>query len=212
MISQAIKIRDITKKELSSAVSKSSSFSQVLKEIGINHRSGNNLYVLKEKMKEFNLSVARFGPYETIYKNQDRLKEAVRKNISLSGVLKDLGLRAAGGNYESIKKWISKLDLDTSHFKGKSHGTSGAKIKKPLKEILVKNSYYQSSNLKKRLIQEGIFKNVCIKCSQTSKWNGELLVMHLDHINGVHSDNRLENLRILCPNCHSQTETYCRRN
>ena len=81
----------------------------------------------------------------------------------------------------------------------------------PLKDILVENSTYQSSKLKKRLIEEGIKKEHCEICGQGNTWNDKLLVLQLDHINGIHTDNRLENLRIVCPNCHTQTDTFCTR-
>jgi len=83
---------------------------------------------------------------------------------------------------------------------------------KKLDDILVENSsYYTSNNLKKKLIKYGILENLCFECG-INEWNGKELVCHLDHINGISNDNRLENLRILCPNCHSQTITYANKN
>lgn len=81
----------------------------------------------------------------------------------------------------------------------------------PLTEILVENSTYQSAKLKKRLVDEGIKQDRCEICGQGNTWNGKSLVLQLDHINGVHTDNRLENLQIVCPNCHTQTDTFCTR-
>ncbi|MBV9864030.1 MAG: HNH endonuclease [Abitibacteriaceae bacterium] len=84
--------------------------------------------------------------------------------------------------------------------------------KAPLELILVENSEYVSTNhLKRRLIREGLLENRCAIC-QYQEWLGKPLTLHLDHVNGISKDNRLENLRLLCPNCHSQTETYCGRN
>ena len=80
-----------------------------------------------------------------------------------------------------------------------------------LDEILVQNSSYTSSyHLKRRLLRESVIENCCAVCGLT-EWRGQALSLHLDHINGDDRDNRLENLRLLCPNCHSQTETYCAR-
>src|SRR5690348_14084440 len=104
-MSQGEILRQISKKELSIAVKKSHSYSEVLQHLEVSHRSGNNLNLLKEKIKEYGLSVDNFGPYETIYKNQDKLREAVKNNVSIAAVIETMGFKAAGGNYASIKKW-----------------------------------------------------------------------------------------------------------
>jgi hypothetical protein len=79
----------------------------------------------------------------------------------------------------------------------------------PLELILVENSTYTgSAHLKKRLIAEGILENRC-QCCGISEWLGQPLSLHLHHVSGNNHDNRLSNLRLLCPNCHSQTDTYC---
>ena len=82
----------------------------------------------------------------------------------------------------------------------------------PLKEILEGlHPYYQTFKLKNRLLIEGIKHNVCEEC-RVSEWNGKKLMCELDHINGISNDHRLQNLRILCPNCHSQTDTFRAKN
>jgi hypothetical protein len=81
-----------------------------------------------------------------------------------------------------------------------------------MKEILVENSNYtNTNNLRKRLIREGYFKYECCNC-KLSEWMGEPMRLELEHINGINTDNRIENLKILCPNCHSLTDTYCGKN
>lgn len=77
-------------------------------------------------------------------------------------------------------------------------------------EILTINSRCTRHNLKNRLLSEGLLKNECSECSLSEKWNGKEIKMVLDHINGVNNDNRIENLRMLCPNCNSQQSTFCR--
>jgi len=92
-------------------------------------------------------------------------------------------------------------------------GTRYRKIKKsaPLSEILIENSnYINTNNLKKRLLKENILEYKCNICNIT-EWINKPLTLHLDHKNGNNMDNRIENLRLLCPNCHSQTETYCNK-
>ena len=130
-------------------------------------------------------------------------------------MLIDFGLNPDNGNNNRwIKTKISKLGLDISHFLGKGHlkgKTHNWKHKIPLTELLVDNSDYLTSRLSKRLVKEGIFLYNCFIC-KINNWMGSKLTLHLDHINGVNTDNRIENLRLLCPNCHSQTITYCSKN
>lgn len=82
----------------------------------------------------------------------------------------------------------------------------------PYEDVLVENSSYKRTNLKKRLLKDGILKNECVICGLQELWQDKHLNMILDHINGVYNDNRLENLRLLCPNCNSQTDTFSGRN
>ena len=78
---------------------------------------------------------------------------------------------------------------------------------------MVENSTYQNTTkLKERIIREGIIPYECALCGNKGEWNGKKLVLQLDHINGKHFDHRKENLRFLCPNCHSQTETFSGKN
>ena len=145
----------------------------------------------------------------------EHLKDAVKKSASKAGVLKELGLKVAGGNYKTIDGLIKKYSLDTSHWTGQGHlkgkANKWAKIKFKVEELLTDNNTFQTFKLKQRLLKDGVIENKCYECGLTS-WNNKSLNMHLDHINGKSDDHRLENLRMLCPNCHSQTETYCARN
>ena len=149
------------------------------------------------------------------YTDTDIIK-AVKNNLSIAGVLRDLGLKGKGGNYTTISRACKRLGLDTSHFtgqghlKGKKHSWS---TKIPLEDILVKDSTYNNnSNLKKQLFEKDLLENRCQLCGLESEWKGKPIVLRLDHINGVNNDNRLENLRMLCPNCDSQTDTFAGRN
>ena len=90
-------------------------------------------------------------------------------------------------------------------------GVKKSKRTKELDELLVIGSS-PSSAFKSRLIKSGLLKEKCYLCGIGPEWKGAWLSLHLDHINGQRNDNRIENLRILCPNCHSQTTTYCAKN
>ena len=140
-----------------------------------------------------------------------QLEKAVRESFSYRQVLTKLNLREAGGNYVQVKKYILEAGLDVSHFKGRgwNAGLTGiGKPKIPLKDVLVKGSYFQSYKLKKRLFVSGLKPKHCEQCGWAHYTEDGYLPLELDHINGDHHDNRLENLRVLCPNCHSLTPTH----
>lgn len=146
----------------------------------------------------------------------DDIKNAVASSRSYAQVLAKIGLKPAGGNYKVLQTRLKTLSVSTDHFRGCGWNCGkdfkSPKKSTPLEKILVKNSSYtQTYKLKRRLFDAGLKKNVCELCG-ISEWQHKPLAMHLDHINGENSDNRLENLRILCPNCHAQTPTYCGRN
>jgi hypothetical protein len=126
-----------------------------------------------------------------------------------------MGLKPAGGNYKLCQNLIKINDIDISHFTGQGHLRGkhhSYKTLIPLEEILVENSTYTCNHsLKIRLFKAGLIEDKCKICGIT-EWRGEKLSLHLDHENGKNDDHRLENLRLLCPNCHSLTKTYCGKN
>jgi len=144
-----------------------------------------------------------------------QLRSAVRTSTSYRQVLDKLGLRRAGGNYAQVKKYINEHALSTSHFKGHAWN-KGMEMEYrpriPLKDILTKKSSYQTYKLKNRLIRAGIKTARCEECGWAKKSKDGRLPLELDHINGDSNDNRLNNLRILCPNCHSLKPTHRGKN
>lgn len=143
--------------------------------------------------------------------NSDQLKVAVRNSFSYRQVLKKLNLRPAGGNYDQIKKYIKELFLDIHHFKGQGWnlGLNGiGKPRIPLSEILVKGSFFQSYKLKKRLFAKNLKPKHCELCGWAIVTEDGYLPLELDHVNGDRSDNRIENLRVVCPNCHSLSKYH----
>ena len=146
---------------------------------------------------------------------KDDLIKAVKKSKSNRQVLFHLKLVEAGGNYEQIKKYLKLYNIDTSHFTGQSwnKGLKGRYLPIVLmKDVLKINSDYQSYKLKIRLFIEKIKQPKCEECGWAKKSEDGRIPVELDHINGDRYDNRIENLRILCPNCHSLKLTHRGRN
>ena len=145
------------------------------------------------------------------YTEQD-VANAVAASFSYAEVLRKLGVRPAGGNYDTIKRLVRNLELDTTHFTGRGHrrGRSYGP-RRPLKELLCAGSTVQSYKLKRRLLDEGVFKRVCMACNR-SRWEEAPIPLELHHRDGDRHNNELDNLEILCPNCHALTDTYRGKN
>lgn len=142
---------------------------------------------------------------------EDQLRIAVKNSRSIRQVIQSLNLKPAGGNYTQLYKYINELNLNTTHFKGRgwNKGLKGFSFPKfTLKEILVVNSNFQSYKLKNRLFVSNIKSPKCEECGWAKRSKDGRIPLELDHINGDSRDNRLENLRILCPNCHSLKPTH----
>ena len=145
---------------------------------------------------------------------EEQFIEAVSQSYSYSEVCRRIGISPKGGNLKTIKRKIKELNLDKSHFtgsrwnKGKTADTNSSIYKKDISEILTENSNRTSSYIRQRLIKEGIKESKC-ECCGRSEWLGIPIPLELHHINEVHTDNRLENLLILCPNCHAMTDSHC---
>jgi len=135
----------------------------------------------------------------------------INNSITIKEVILKLGLNYVSSHYKTINARIKEEGIDISHFNPTANRKPSIE-KTPLNNILVENSTYSRHLLKPRLIEEGLLEEICESCGIGSEWNGEPLSLQLDHINGVNDDNRFDNLRFLCPNCHSQTETFGARN
>lgn len=147
---------------------------------------------------------------------EDELRAAVAVSESYAAALRRLGMRPAGGNFGTIRRWTDAWSIPTDHF-----DPSAARLRtlarvrggpRPLAEVLVRDSTYSRGTLKQRLYDEGLKARSCELCGQGEQWRGRKMALILDHINGVATDNRLENLRIVCPNCAATLDTHCGRN
>lgn len=149
-----------------------------------------------------------------IYKLSDeQFVELLKKSSTISEVLFKLGYTTKGNSwgYSQIKRRMTDLNLDYSIFKGKSYLANKKPDKISEQDILRENCKHQRTVLRRYIIKNNLIPYKCAICGCT-EWQGKTLSLEIDHINGINNDNRLENLRFLCPNCHSQTSTYGSRN
>ncbi len=146
----------------------------------------------------------------------DEFRQAVAESLSVAQVLGRIGLVPAGGNYKTVHTRIAKPGIDTSHFTGAAWN-QGARYrsfgrKAQLVEILVENSSYNFTHgLKKRLLQEKLKVWRCEGCG-LAEWQQQPISLELHHQNDINNDHRLENLQLLCPNCHALTDNYRGKN
>ena len=153
-------------------------------------------------------------PKSKVYNLSDEeFQQMIARNHSWCACAREVGLSPNGSNAKiQLKKRVAELGLDTSHF-NQTQDARQASIKYTLEEIMIEDSTYQNATkLKERIIRENLVPYECAICGNNGEWNGQKLVLQLDHINGRHFDHRKENLQFLCPNCHSQTKTFSGRN
>lgn len=142
--------------------------------------------------------------------DQVKLRTIVKECETMRQVAIALNLNESGGTFLTLRKKIAEWEIDISHFVGKSFSKGKPSHNSvSLQDILENKIYIRSQSVKNKLIKAGIFKYQCMnsKCN-LKEWLGNTLVLELDHIDGNRKNNNLVNLRLLCPNCHSQTSTW----
>jgi 5-methylcytosine-specific restriction endonuclease McrA len=144
---------------------------------------------------------------------KETLQKMLDESSSIVEVLIKLGFNGYNGNFKTLKQRIDSEQLDLSLFeinkeKHRLKNYSKIRNKKDNYEVFTENSNFNRNQIKKRLINDFGFDYICSECGLGDYYNNKPITLQLDHINGVNNDNRLENLRFLCPNCHSQTETF----
>ncbi|MFI6276359.1 HNH endonuclease signature motif containing protein [Streptomyces sp. NPDC050988] len=201
-----------TRERLAEAASSSRTLSEALGKLGVDPKSSTRDYI-RARMKRLGVSTAHFER-EGWRWTRELMEPAVAASRSVSEVLRLLGLDGVGGHHTHITRRIKAYGLDTSHFTGAvrtERGRDNAR-RRTSEEILVEDSSTHakrtpSSRLKRAMRELGISEH-CALCGIEAVWQGEPLPLEVDHIDGNWRNNRIKNLRLLCPNCHSTTDTY----
>lgn len=157
-------------------------------------------------------------PKTSVIRNIDKeeLVAVVANAKTFSDILRKYDLPSIGGIVRSLRRILSEYSISFEHIRLGRDSNKGKTLPRrylmSLESLLVVNSKAHRGCLKKRLIKDGLLLNHCYECGLQGLWNHKKIVMILDHINGIHDDYRIENLRLLCPNCNSQTDTFAGRN
>lgn len=149
---------------------------------------------------------------------KEEIESVIGTCVSFRELVTRLGRSPNGGNIAIMQRRCQRMDVDTSHLLGKAHrrGQPGITPKRTPEQIFSdvrtpNQSRVPGSLLRRILIESGVpYK--CSQCPTTDVWNGKSIVLHVDHVDGKYWNNTKENLRFICPNCHSQTTTWCGRN
>ncbi|MBO1415829.1 HNH endonuclease signature motif containing protein [Streptomyces sp. FH025] len=205
---------EYTRELLSTIAATAASLDEMLTALGREPNRDRRKY-LRRKLTEYRIDTSHFRPTGSVY-TRELLQEAVSVSHSVAGVVRYLGQRQAGGTQAHIGRRIKALGIDTSHFNGQAHAR-GRRLptRIPAEQLLVQRPWgakrIPGSRIRSALAELGR-PELCEDCGTGPEWRGRPMTLEVDHINGDWSDNRPDNLRLLCPNCHAITATYCGRN
>jgi hypothetical protein len=198
-----------TSERLEEAAMSSRTLSEALAKLGVDPKSSSRRYI-RERMKKLGVDTSHFGR-EGARWTREILEPAVAASKSVNDVLRHLGIEVVGGHHTNITRRIKAYGIDTSHFQQPSQ-IGVPKQRRAPKQILVEQEprtarRVQSDRLRRAMTELGVVAQ-CAMCGTEPLWRGRPLPLEVDHIDGDWRNNRIENLRLLCPNCHSATDTY----
>lgn len=205
-----MQVRDVDENAFQKAVKNSSTMKELIQNLGCKFHV-RNVNEAKRRLKVTDSHILKIKRSEIWNTHTDDEFAALVKNAtSVAEILRHYGFSGRGRNYDGVNKRIKHLGLETTHF-----GFVDVQNQRiiPLDDIIVHGLHpqYKSDKLRRRLIRNKIKNNQCEVCG-ICEWNGKPIQCQLDHIDGNNENNLLSNLRIICPNCHSQTDTFCGKN
>ncbi|MFH8931798.1 HNH endonuclease signature motif containing protein [Streptomyces pristinaespiralis] len=202
-----------TRERLTGAARSSRTLSEALEKLGVDPKNKARRAYLRGRLRRLGVSTSHFER-EGHRWSRELLDAAVKESTNMCQVLRALGLDVLGGQHTHISRRIRALGIDTSHFESRARTErmrTNSRRRSPA-EILVRKTTDEtkrtSNQLLKRALAESGVARSCALCGLDGAWQGCPLPLEVDHIDGDWRNNRLDNLRLLCPNCHSSTDTY----
>ncbi|WP_267245975.1 HNH endonuclease [Streptomyces sp. PR69] len=193
-----------TRKLLEEAARATTNWDDAVRWCGGRPTPGSRRY-LRQRMAEADIDVSHFTTRRERH-TEETLRKIVAVSASVKEVVRRLGISPVGGNHTHISRRIAALGIDTSHFTTRRGARKAARAN-PLVLGSPDDGRVPGARLRRRLLLLGVPEN-CAMCGTGPEWNGQPLRLEVDHVNGDWWDNRPENLRLLCPNCHAVTDTY----